>query len=535
MKKIAFFFLLWGIIGFLGNNNANAEYVVFKITKNPISRQSSIAPLNPKEFEQIYKIVTQYKWPTNVFTFYANPQGFPINYDIPFAEEEFIRTRIKALNADYEIAFIPDILYEAAFLGRNAEGGSANGGQVEDGAQEIQATILSGSSQYTSKLLEKQVKQVVMESLPLGDNRAYYNVLGYMYNLNLNPTTMKIAFDINSQIVAVIKNDLNFIRTLAPQAQEPVQKSRFSFKKAEGTTLRDFLPEAIRKYFTLFDNPQASWNALLNKNLVKSIIQKTAQLEQDAAASNTALIFRGSQGNDSPLRMKQDVYKDFSNPSTNTREQILLGKAKELPESGTYPYSISFGFSLGAGMATESGGNVYRFIMAYGSGYALKIKKKEFFDKNRSYLRDMFFVPPHGIVFSYYATDDLFHPRTKVGIGQGVANGEAVIDQLQLQGDKKTAWIVDVNKDKKWDDMAADIANYISKDGNAELIFPLNKSISGDDILSTFHTDLLHFKKHVQKMAPVFQELKSKTQPYTNERGSVNINPSLYSSPGRNK
>lgn len=65
--------------------------------------------------------------------------------------------------------------------------------------------------------------------------------------------------------------------------------------------------------------------------------------------------------------------------------------------------------------------------------------------------------------------------------------------------------------------MAADIANYISKDGNAELIFPLNKSIGGDEVLSTFHTDLLHFRKHVQKMAPVFQELKSKTQPSKNE------------------
>lgn len=98
MKKISFFFFLCGLIGFWENNKANAEYVVFKLTKSPISRQSSIAPLNPKEFEQVYRIVTQYKWPTNVFTYYANPQGFPINYDVPFAEEEFIRTKIKAFN-----------------------------------------------------------------------------------------------------------------------------------------------------------------------------------------------------------------------------------------------------------------------------------------------------------------------------------------------------------------------------------------------------------------------------------------------------
>ena len=245
------------------------------------------------------------------------------------------------------------------------------------------------------------------------------------------------------------------------------------------------------------------------------------EMELEARKTNEVYIFRGSEGKDSPLRMKQETYKKFSSPAENAREKMLLGKATGLPEGTTYPYSISYGYSLMAGMAIESGGNAYRFMVNYNGGYGLKISLKDFFDKGRPYMRDMFFAPPFGTVFSFYATDDLFHPRTKVGLGQGVQNGQAKIDQL-LAG-PNLSWVVGVAKGKKWKDLAADIANYIST--HASLIYsadirdammnnlqnyviPANIPVSGADILSAYHTELLHFKEHRQQLSPVLQELK---------------------------
>lgn len=491
---------------------AKAEYVAFKIIKNPITRQSSISGVSQKEFEEIHRLIIKFKWPTNIFTFYSFPEGFPIDYTVPFAEEKFIRSKIQEIDNNFDIAFIPDVIYESAFLGRRTEAGGANGGQYEEGSQEIQATILIGNSNYKSKLLEEQVKKIITESFSLGKERSYYNVLGYMYNLNLHPITINIAFNINNEIVGIIKNDFNFIRNIIAQSNQRTQKNRNIFTKSEGTRLTDILTESIHVYFQQFDDPRASWNNLINKNLLKEVIKKVAKIELEAAEAGIALVFRGSQGKDSPLRMKQEAYKDFSYPEQNYREKMLLNKTRELLESDTYPYSISFGSSLMAGMATESGGNVYRFMVSYGGGYALKIDKQEFFHRQRSYVRNMFFIPPLGAIFSFYATDDLFHPRTRVGFNQSMNQHNVIIDQLALRKDTLTAWVIGVNADRNWDDMAADLVNYITREGGTEPIYPTDIVMNGQDILSIFHSDLLHFKKHIQKMGPVFQELKSRVE-----------------------
>jgi hypothetical protein len=73
-----------------------------------------------------------------------------------------------------------------------------------------------------------------------------------------------------------------------------------------------------------------------------------------------------------------------------------------------------------AGMAIESGGNVYNYTAGSGLGYALKIDKNHFFDNKRKSPRNLFWIPPFGAIFSFYGIDDLFHPRTTVGMSDNM-------------------------------------------------------------------------------------------------------------------
>ena len=137
MKRFLSLLVLFGLI-LIQAESAKAEYVIFKVAKNPLTRKSTVSPLNLSEFQKAYEIVTQFKWPSNIYTFYKNPNTYPIDYTQSLAEENYIRSQIKELNPNFDIAFVPTAIYELAFLGRDIKGDTQGNAEVVEGAQELQ-------------------------------------------------------------------------------------------------------------------------------------------------------------------------------------------------------------------------------------------------------------------------------------------------------------------------------------------------------------------------------------------------------------
>ena len=177
-----------------------AEYVIYKTTTNVVTRKTSISAPSLKEFKAAYEIIVKYKWPTSVYTFYSDP-----NANLQQDEETSIRQQLHRTfpAGNIEIAFIPTIIYEAAFLAPTV----APTHGLDDG-QKILLEIL-GNPPW-GRVIDQKALEVLKKVQGSDEKTQYLAILKYMFDLNKSETVISIAERVNKEICGVLKNDFNF-------------------------------------------------------------------------------------------------------------------------------------------------------------------------------------------------------------------------------------------------------------------------------------------------------------------------------------
>ena len=155
----------------------HAEYIVYKKGLTPIT--------DIHEYSKIYNILMNYQWPMSIG--YAN-QMSPKEREIlfsskPNAEWIFLRYKIKMLSPDYEIEFIPTLLYELFAI--------ANKNKIP--ALSDLETIIENNSTYSIDALD--MKQLV--SNPHASLQTwfdYYRRTNYLLQTHLTHQASKQCF-----------------------------------------------------------------------------------------------------------------------------------------------------------------------------------------------------------------------------------------------------------------------------------------------------------------------------------------------------
>ena len=480
-----------------------------------------------EKYQKIYSIIINYKWPTNYYNFIKDNEKFSefILYGKEeAAEEKAIRAAIKMDPeiSGCDIAFIPDIVYETGFMipyfeGKNKKANKEIISIIFNTTQRkiktidgiIDRSLLSlYSNMHKNNKNSKTIKEI--------KNDLYKPTIEWFFNRNIQPYVLESAVGINKKIY-------DALRTAGYKKNKPDEISKYFYEQI--IKIRD-------------TKVQVEWikntkESLVSKDLGTNLILKLVFLETEAHKENKALIFRATSGDLTTRFLSVEDYKRIQEMSDVDKQKniqsILTKKDIKVDDSiNMIPSSLSYGNSMTAGTASRTGGDVIVYAELHGSAYALTIDKSRFFDINNARIRNLFWIPPLGTITSYYGVDDLFHPRTTVGMMQEWENILFDTKDYIFKGKKDTNYsssekinidqlftypiimsVIGIDTKANWLNKMEDIAYYINDNADTLISDKNGKNLKMSDISMQLITELLSFNKHQKSFRSVKESILS--------------------------
>ncbi|MDR3646841.1 MAG: hypothetical protein P4L22_04860 [Candidatus Babeliales bacterium] len=343
--------------------------------------------------KQIADVLLKYQWPmVNANTSLTKEEKNELlTPDKPYAEENFIRKKLKDINPNYDVVFVPTTLYELFVI-----------------SQYVRENENSLTKAYAKT---KRIWNAfgILFSNPDESNKVY------QFYKNVNNEFYKEAFFvINNQFIKEIYNiypelleikDANtlseYIKIKANDLAAIFIKSPIISKKPKQVLFRS--PEPIIWSHQELDE---------NRNLIKNKpISDVIELEYKSRELNKGLLLRGTE--------TKEVYTEPKGVIEIIRGMIassheLKDLSKNIKENSISVYSSSLGNSLFAGNYEDPTACVYYYLNGRSRlGYALLIDKEEYINNN---LNDLFFISPIAPVAALIADGEFFHSRSKVPV-----------------------------------------------------------------------------------------------------------------------
>ncbi|MCK4265226.1 hypothetical protein KAW80_02610 [Candidatus Babeliales bacterium] len=165
-----------------------------------------------------------------------------------------------------------------------------------------------------------------------------------------------------------------------------------------------------------------SFISILGKSESIDLLKKVLEVEIRSRQRNGYLIYRGSNSSE---KTYQDINKaiekeveEYEEDAQKEQEKIEKTIWNSFIRAGiNRPRSISFSRGLFSGIVYDSsdtrGAVGFTFLSESKRAYALKV------DKNN--VQNLFFFPPTDRVVSFYGQGEWFHPRTKIAIPYAIA------------------------------------------------------------------------------------------------------------------
>lgn len=389
----------------------HAELLVIKKTGQGFAPLDASDEKNKVELAQIF---LDYEWPMVIANTKLTKEEMDelLTADKPNAEEDFIRAKVKEVNPNYDVVFVPTSMYELFTL-------TQVGGQYRDiSAGEV------GSNPFETvffRYLRKTYGYIwLIDALgrrdqPLKHGQTMQESYGYMfdkfrqYNNDFYPDAF---FYINNALMVKLFELIPALGKI-DSAHEIAAEIHTNISKIVPVFIRDMTPWVRNKSRLLIELDNK------NKDILDShgVLARAIELEYKAQAANKALLWRGT----SLIELSIAEHKHKLIGSTlKTRASL-----KELGQRKDLDYAISYGNSLFAGIINDPGACAYNYIRGedrystpYG-GYALFIDKK-YHIKNLyagTYKSlDLFYISPASTLLGLLAQGDFFHSRTKAAI-----------------------------------------------------------------------------------------------------------------------
>lgn len=400
MKHIIKFGLL--LLGLQTFNSVEAQLLVIKKAGNQFA---ALDANDEKNKGAIAEIFTDYQWPMVI----ANgklkeaEQNALLTAGVPNAEEDFFRTKVKEVNPNYDVIFIPTSLYELFLMSK-----------YESAPTSKQKNPYQALGERGSIIVD-QVVTAWNNRPPKNLQDAYQQFYGKFQSVNAAFYPNAFMF-INNGLAATLLSAMPELKQLpnALAISNYIQATAYNV----AATLIKRIP-SINTYarYVRAELPK-------NESAIKpdSVIAKVISLEYEARAMNKALLLRGS----SPIGLKTEkeekegmnllgsaiVHGTYYAPATSVSSIASAYKGKSLEQ-----LSVSLANSLFAALVYDPGACTFDYLGRLGVGYGIFINKGYYYRnqfKGPTKSLDLFVITPMSDLAAFFALGTLFHPRTKV-------------------------------------------------------------------------------------------------------------------------
>ncbi len=311
----------------------------------------------------ICNILLRYKWPMNITNDTLTAQerhALLAPADQGGNEEEFIRRKIQKINPAYDIAFIPDALFELFAI------------------QQAQKNKIYSNNPSKLRI---EFKSKSFHPLQEFDEA----------NQNSHPNDF-IA--LNNQLTKYLLENYGSLQSIEQPLSMNIQKNTTRLTKSIKKQMMDESPSDKRSSFHIMNS--------LEEDFDNKILDQCINIEYNHHALNKASLFRGTKPIKTPNQLKRSVIQD----------SLIMGN--ELEINGN-PYSVSFGNSLFAGAFNDLNACAYHILLTQSlnqiSGYALSLNKESY---TKDACGDLFFISPLSSLPALYSSGEVFHSRTKL-------------------------------------------------------------------------------------------------------------------------
>lgn len=351
----------------------HAEYIIFKNKSD-----ESLPITDSVEYAKIYNLLTTYQWPSII----GVSEELPVKeiLDIttkgkPF-EEIFLRKKLKEISSEYDLTFIPTVLYELYII-------------IAKETNEI-------------PILKTIFPTITMEVSPL------------LINPKETPQKINKAY---SQV-----NKLKEIES----AHQAINSALIKFFLSLDETEKDIRNIIKNKRDIIAHQLTVEFKNKTEKSYLEfSVVKKLIEFETDAHQRNEAILYRGGRSEKiyhigfKEQIMPIEIY--FIRPKTNEEPtfQALEVAYKNKKNILTMPWaqsiplgSVSYGNSLFAGFIFDITACAFHYIFKYPvtrPAYALSLDKRQYVLGN---INKLIFYSPYNTLVSFFAQGEFFHSRT---------------------------------------------------------------------------------------------------------------------------
>jgi hypothetical protein len=331
------------------------EYYVFDLTGSKISKET---------YKKIYQIFDRYSLASIVNSASSNENIF----DIADNRFHIMRDKVKSVNQNLEIGFIPRVLYELIFI-----------------RQCIQEDIRAGSRcDYAYKGAQRAINKhpAAAEKIKsiIAARKCWHMKSFTDENDNQDECIRHYSYRLNNAIVKRLKPKPDGFTFLELQ-QKAVKEISYleNYYKTCTTTYKQFFNDEKGESLTLNLSPQANCFMGIRNQSDAQIILNALAVECSEVAKLSFLLYRGASGNDSIINIRDE----------------------------TESYRLSYGTGLYAGCVYDSTATAFY--------YMLKEEAKAFvipvpFEMLNS---SVFYIPPTNAMTQLLGTGEHFHAVTK--------------------------------------------------------------------------------------------------------------------------
>jgi len=386
--KICMKLVLLIISLYASNSLVHAELLVIK------KGEQGFVPLDASDEVNkaaIADVFLKYEWPMVIANtaLTKEEQDELLTSGVPYAEENFIRNKLKEIDASYDVVFIPTALYELFVIRFSKKMGNPR--------IDIDISGQLSGWQNTLENIYKVYRDKNSLFYPDWFLRINNALVRNLFNFDKTLNNYKDA----DMILDAIKNKASYFAT---------------FLIDEPDLFKNVKKKEVDKHNTDIIDPQ-------------SVLAKVIMLEYQARQVNKGLLLRGTyrisldwlsyeaKQRNKNLTEKSRIYREpIELMGSTLYESELFGDIPQKYKQGHNSlYSISFGNSLFAGFihdSSERGACAYSYLVKNG-GYGIFIDKKNYIQRQSL---SLFFIAPLAPIAAVFATGEWFHSRSKTAI-----------------------------------------------------------------------------------------------------------------------
>jgi hypothetical protein len=403
-------------------------------TSSGLVKPLEVNSLSNQEKTRLYEIMTKYQWPSS--TAYAlsgqlTPAMMSLLYSpVPMAEELCIRKIVRNAGKDFDVVFVPTVLYELfvlryVFLAES----SFFANNATKIIQSFDENKISRNAQKSGNDFT-DVLNTFKDSFDLTNTGWSVSTIVTAFKNHFagaaNNHVRDAYFEINEQLGFFLLQN-NAYATVGDCACDVEKKSydiAFELINSLITAYNSKDDFALPLNMYPFYFPQMVVELDTKTKLLKQdgIVAHAIDVEYNARKQNQGCFYRGTGV------IQHALHK--IDPQINTVIDSCLdyadfSKGSLFDESAFNPRSISYGNSLFAASLVDSGAMAYEYC-AHSSciGYALLIDKYGYVADR---CNDLFFVSPLPTFVALFVGGAWFHSRSKAAVNQTPAIGFNVV------------------------------------------------------------------------------------------------------------